>query len=64
MIAIDMTGQTPLDYVEERIERGEGFVWIGHDLVSWSGEIKTAGITEESYRYFGRQIKGAQYGDG
>src|ERR1700738_1238727 len=32
MIAIDMTGQTPLDYVEERVERREGLVlWIGHD---------------------------------
>src|ERR1700675_3042653 len=31
MIAIDTTGQTPLDYAEERIERPEGFVlWIGH----------------------------------
>ena len=31
MIAIDMTGQTPLDYVEERVERREGLVlWIGH----------------------------------
>jgi hypothetical protein len=31
MIAIDMTGQTPLNYVEERVERPEGLVfWIGH----------------------------------
>jgi len=32
MFAVDLTGQTPLDYVEERVERGEGLVlWIGHD---------------------------------
>ena len=28
----DLTGQTLLDYVEERVERCEGLVlWIGHD---------------------------------
>src|ERR1700688_5160608 len=32
MVAIDMTGQTLLDYVEERVERREDLVlWIGHD---------------------------------
>jgi plasmid stabilization system protein ParE len=32
MVAIDLTGQTLLDYVEERVEGREGFVfWIGHD---------------------------------
>jgi hypothetical protein len=32
MIAIDMTGQAPLNYIEERVERREGLVsWIGHD---------------------------------
>src|ERR1700692_4640929 len=37
MIAIDTTGQTPLDYVEERIKRREGFVlWIGHDWFPFS----------------------------
>src|SRR3984957_18398253 len=31
MVAIDQTGQTLLDYVEERVERREGLVlWIGH----------------------------------
>jgi hypothetical protein len=32
MVAIDLTGQTMLDYVEERVERSEGPVLrIGHD---------------------------------
>src|SRR5208282_6338004 len=31
MVAIDVTGQPPLDYVEERVERREHLVfWIGH----------------------------------
>jgi hypothetical protein len=31
MVAVDLTGQTLLDYVEERVERREGLVlWIGH----------------------------------
>src|SRR5882762_8646541 len=41
MIAIDMTGQTPLDYVEERVERGEGLVlWIGHDWLPGCGLVR------------------------
>jgi hypothetical protein len=32
VVAIDVTGQTLLDYAEEGVERREGLVlWIGHD---------------------------------
>jgi hypothetical protein len=31
MVAIDLTGQTPLDDIEERVERREVLVlWVGH----------------------------------
>src|ERR1700692_3345831 len=40
MIAIDMTGQTPLDYVEERVERRKGLVlWIDHDWIPGCGLV-------------------------
>jgi hypothetical protein len=51
MVAIDLTGQTLLDYVEERAERREGLVLrIGHDWFPGCRDAFAARVTASSAR--------------
>src|SRR6202047_5670717 len=52
MVAIDLTGQTLLDDIEERVERREGLVlWIGHDWFPGCrvGRFRRCGATQPYY---------------